>query len=315
MVTVKRKKNSPVKTRTEVRVEGESDTSSFRLRSAPGPRGLDAELEVEQELSDAATIVELVSQKRIKVNRLSSAAPRSRVEKRAPRLSQEQEGKLALRVQQYGDLDARNALVVANIGLVHLVVSQFDIRKFRYDDLVQEGIMGLIRATETFEPAREIRFSTYSVYWIRAKIQRLLQKIGRDDNPAITGAEAIVNEEGRKEKPRSNKISLDRTSSDGDDIRTLNDILPSATPNPEHCILATEREHAIRQVLMEIAEDLHDPRVKILVDHRVLAEDPVTLNELGTEIGLSREGVRLMESRLLRAAKTKLARWKDSGSN
>src|SRR5439155_5942595 len=113
------------------------------------------------------------------------------------RLALEEEIELATRVQTSGDIDARNTLVMSNIGLVHLVANQFCRPPLRYDDLVQEGTMGLIRATETFEPNRGIRFSTYSVYWIRAKIQRMIQNLEKDDVPTISGANLALDDSGR----------------------------------------------------------------------------------------------------------------------
>jgi len=104
------------------------------------------------------------------------------------RLTAEDEKALAERIQTWGDVDARNALVLANLGLVHLVANQMRRNGIRYEDLVQEGTLGLLRATETFEPHRNVRFSTYCVYWIRAKIQRYLQRLDRDDTPSIAGA-------------------------------------------------------------------------------------------------------------------------------
>jgi DNA-directed RNA polymerase sigma subunit (sigma70/sigma32) len=92
------------------------------------------------------------------------------------RLTADDEAALATRIQRSGDVDARNALVLANLGLVHLLANQMRRQGIRYDDLVQEGTLGLLRATETFDPTRNVRFSTYCVYWIRAKIQRFLQR-------------------------------------------------------------------------------------------------------------------------------------------
>lgn len=286
---------------------------AFRKKCVPGPRSIDAQLDVEQEFADAATILELVSKKKLEVNRINIQPTKIKAGQKTERLSQKTEAELAARVQKLGDLDARNSLVMANIGLVYLVVNQFLGRNIRYEDLVQEGIMGLIRATESFEPSRDIRFSTYAVYWIRAKIQRLIQKIDRDDMPTIVGAESKIGDDGRKRKAKARKISLERTSIENGDVRSLSDVLPSAAQDPEHIALDHEREVSIREILMKIADDLEDPRLKVIVEHRILTEEPVTLNEIGAEVGLSREGVRLIESKLLRLAKARLTQWRYSG--
>ena len=135
------------------------------------------------------------------------------------RLTSEDEADLASRIQNHGDIDARNTLILANLGLVHLIANQLRRPYIRYEDLVQEGILGLMRATETFEPGRNIRFSTYSVYWIRAKIQRFLQKLDRDDIPKIAGADFIEDDQGRRKRPRARRLSME-TKTDQEDGRT-----------------------------------------------------------------------------------------------
>lgn len=171
-------------------------------------------------------------------------------------------------------IDERNQLVMANIKLVHMVAKQFGGNSHRYEDLLQEGFMGLMRATETFEPERNLKFSTYGVYWVRAKMHRLLQNL----EPLSESAETI-------------------------------DTLVSEIDTPETQILKREICTGINQVLGEIVLELNDPRLKEIIRWRLLADEPTTLEALGKRLNLSREGTRLLELKMLKLAKERLAFW------
>ena len=174
----------------------------LRARRRPGPPGAESAPAIENELEDAARILELVDQGVLPADGpppLPIAV--DAMGKPKKRLTAEDEQALAWRIQTWGDIDARNALVLANLGLVHLVANQMRRSGVRYEDMVQEGTLGLLRATETFEPDRGVRFSTYCVYWIRAKIQRLLQRLDRDDTPSIASAEMETLAGGRRRRP------------------------------------------------------------------------------------------------------------------
>src|SRR4051812_39800150 len=90
----------------------------------------------------------------------------------APLLSAEAEHELAMRIKS-GDTAAREALTLANMRLVVTIASQFRTRGMELDDLIQEGNLGLMRATQDFDPeSHGTRFSTYASYWIRNTIMR-----------------------------------------------------------------------------------------------------------------------------------------------
>jgi len=292
--------------------EAKDDLDYFPLRQKqrPGPPGSDTLVPPNQDLEDASLILKLVeSGKRdTKIPPRDTSRDRIHLTGRE-RLSQEMEAELALRVQKYSDIDARNCLVMSNIGLVHLIANQFCRPPVRYEDLVQEGTMGLIRATETFEPNRGVRFSTYSVYWIRAKIQRLLQKIERDDIPVITGASMLEDEKGRRRRPRARKLSIENSLED-DDNRNLSEMLPSESKNPEVVALETERDKVIKEVLTGIVDELGDERLKVIIEWRLLAEEPETLTNVGARLNLSREGARLLEAKMLKLARQRLKKWR-----
>lgn len=280
-----------------------------RQRQRPGPPGSDTLIPPDQDLEDAALIVKLVENGTMETKVPPRDTSRDRIHLSGKeRISAEDEAVLAQRVQKYADIDARNCLVMANIGLVHLVANQFCRPPVRYEDLVQEGTMGLIRATETFEPGRGVRFSTYSVYWIRAKIQRLLQKLEKDDIPTIAGALMHEDEKGKRRRPRARKVSIEYSQED-DETRSLSELLPSESKNPEAVALQVERDKVIKEVLHGIVEELGDERLNTIIEWRLLTEDPETLTDVGARLNLSREGARLLEAKMLKMARQKLKKW------
>lgn len=285
----------------------------LRARRRPGPPGADAAPAIESELEDAARVLEMVEQGILPSDGPPPLpVPVDAMGRPRRRLTAEDEQALAYRIQTWGDIDARNALVLANLGLVHLVANQMRRATIRYEDMVQEGTLGLLRATETFEPDRGIRFSTYCVYWIRAKIQRLLQRVDRDDNPSIAGAEMETLEGGRRRRPRARAVSLDApvSSADGDD-RNVGDIVSDNAMDPEDVTLRFERDRTVGRVLKDIAAEIGDPRLKTIIEKRLLADEPETLAILGDRLNLSREGARLLENKVLKLARERLEAFSD----
>jgi RNA polymerase sigma factor (sigma-70 family) len=278
----------------------------LRARRRPGPPGADARLQVEEDLEDAQKILDMVEE---------GALPRGYVQplplpvdatgRPLRRLTAEDERNLAFRIQTFGDVDSRNALVLANIGLVHLVANQMRRPHLRYEDLVQEGTLGLLRATETFEPDRGVRFSTYCVYWIRAKIQRYLQRLDRDDIPSIAGAGMQEDDKGRRKRPRARALSLEMPV-DAEEDRTLGEVIADGGEDPSESTLRMEQRTKVRKVLTEVANELDDPRLPLIIERRLLAEEPETLAVLGEQLKLSREGARLLETKLLKLARERL---------
>lgn len=285
----------------------------LRARRRPGPPGSDVRPAGEQDLEDAARVLDLVDCGALAkhVETAPLPVPCDASGRPLRRLTAEDERELAFRIQTFGDIDARNTLVLANLGLVHLVSNQMRRPHVRYDDLVQEGTLGLLRATETFEPDRGVRFSTYCVYWIRAKIQRYLQRLDRDDTPTIAGAEVENTEGGRRRRPRARALSLENPVDDEED-RTLGDVLAGPEDDPEDMTLRLERERKVDQVLHDIADELNDPRLMTIIHHRLLAEEPETLATLGDKLSLSREGARLLETKVLKLARERLRELRDS---
>lgn len=211
------------------------------------------------------------------------------------RLSLQDEKTLA-RLAQGGNRRARNALLLANLGLVRTIAKQFAKPGHRFDDLVQEGTLGMFRAIAKFDYNRDIRFSTYSSFWVRAFIQRLLQGLARDDNPTIPGVAMAEDVTGKRFRPRSRAVSMEGLAGGEGQERELGDTLadPDAE-SPEAYVSRVEREGRVRTALEEVCNELLDRRVDIIVERRLKADKPEPLESLAMELGMSREGVRQIE--------------------
>ena len=284
----------------------------LRARRRPGPPGQDVVPRADQDLDDAHRVLSLIDDGVLpRSGPPPLPVPVDALGKPRRRLTPEDERALAVRIQTWGDVDARNALVLANLGLVHLVANQMRRNGLRYEDLVQEGTLGLLRATETFEPHRNVRFSTYCVYWIRAKIQRFLQRLDRDDTPSIAGAEMETLTGGRRRRPRARSVSID-TPIDEDADRNVGDELKDSGEKPEEATLRFERARAVTEVLDGICAEIGDPRLRTIIEKRLLADEPETLAVLGDRLNLSREGARLLENKVLKLARQRLNEFRQS---
>jgi RNA polymerase sigma factor (sigma-70 family) len=293
--------------------ETKSAAQLLRAQRRPGPSGIHDLGLGDKTLNDAARVLKLIASGALKSEKSEEPypIPKDIHGKPLKRLTSEDEAQLSYRIQHHGDIDARNTLILANLGLVHLIANQLRRPYIRYEDLVQEGILGLMRATETFEADRNIRFSTYSVYWIRAKIQRFLQKLDRDDIPKIAGAEFIEDDKGRRKRPRARRLSME-TQTDPKEGRTLGDLIASDIDGPEDRFLTSEQDKRVHRVLKQIARETGDARLFTIIKWRLLTEEPETLAELGARLNLSREGARLLENKILKLAKIKLKDFKRS---
>ncbi len=237
------------------------------------------------------------------------------------RLTPDQEKILAWRIQTYGDVDARNLFVTKNMGLIHLVAKQYTGTN-KHSDMLQEGVFGLIRAAELFDPRAKVRFATYAMHWIRAKVQRFNQRLNKDDTPNINDGSEIYTIDartGRKYRRRVPNVSLDApaANSDADDAVSLGECTIDNAPSPFDFVAAKECAEQMQRVVKEITEagvqktrgegvSLMCRHFEAVVKLRMLAEEPATLEEVGDALNLSREGVRLVEKKLFQEIKKRV---------
>ena len=250
----------------------------------------------------------------------------------APYLSREEEHALALRWRETRDEAALHKLTSAHMRLVLAIAARFRAYGLPMSDLVQEGHVGLLEAAARFEPARDVRFSTYSTWWIRASIQdyvlrnwsivrggtssaqkalffnlrRLRARLAQEEGTTsheIQGrlAEAIGVSRAdvalMEARLSASDLSLNAPAGEGDAGATQKlEFLVDEGPLPDEAVgeaLDGER----RQTWLRQALDVLSERELNILRERRLEEDQATLEALGSRLGISKERVRQIENR------------------
>lgn len=252
---------------------------------------------------------------------------------RVPLLDAVQERKLANKVRR-GDEEARQALISANLRLVVFVAKRFANRGMSLLDLIEEGNLGLIHAVGKFRPAKGFRFSTYATWWIRQSIQRglashagslrlpihvaeAMQSLARAQSEMLSklGREGSVAELAKKLKVSEAKvrawqsvsnfgISLDSPQGPDSDARSLGETLAdSRTVAPDAGVMNELRGRSLRRLVARLPE-----RERAVMGLRYGLSDgqPLTLEETGKQLGLTRERIRQIEVTALRRLRASL---------
>jgi RNA polymerase sigma-32 factor len=253
--------------------------------------------------------------------------------RRFPLLSREEEIEVAKRYQATRDPQEALTLVTANLRLVVKIAHEFARASRNLLDLIQEGNIGLMEAVKSFDPYRGIRFPSYAVWWIRAYIIRYLMNNWRLVKIGTTQAQRKLffnlkkesdrlEAEGFSPQPRllaqrigvketevremqermgQSEISLDQPTGPDEDT-SLMDLLPDTDHNPEQTTAEAEWRAFAKDKVEQFAATLKDKELEIF-QSRLLAEHPLTLQEIGERFGISRERVRQIETRLKRKLK------------
>ncbi|HEX16296.1 MAG TPA: sigma-70 family RNA polymerase sigma factor [Deltaproteobacteria bacterium] len=253
-----------------------------------------------------------------------------------PILSPEEERELALRYKA-GDEEAGKRLVTANLRFVVKVALEYRGYGVKLQDLIQEGNLGLIVALRHFDPSRGYRFISYAIWWIRAYIQnyimrswslvkvgttqaqkKLFYKMGRlreleeGEGTREERLRALAEElkvgvedvEEMYERIRSRDLSLDARV-DEEQETTFLDFLADFAPNQEEKLADKERRQLIKRVVEDALSRLSD-RERTVIEKRLMAEEPMTLQELGQTFNVSRERVRQIELQAMKKLKKSL---------
>jgi RNA polymerase sigma-32 factor len=259
--------------------------------------------------------------------------------RRYPILDAEEEHEIAVRYAETGDEEAGRQLVTSNLRLVIKIAFQYHRQWANVLDLIQEGNVGLVEALSRYDPYREIRFSSYAQYWIRAMILRFLldnfrlvrlgsTRAGRKlffqlqkerDRLAAEGidpTEVVLAERlGVAPKDirdvdqhmRAPALSLHAPAGDADDGRALSEVVPESVPNdPEDKAARSELGSLVKTRLDAFAATLTDARERDIWDARLVATDPESLSSLGERYGVSKERIRQVEARIKKRLKAYL---------
>jgi RNA polymerase sigma-32 factor len=233
-----------------------------------------------------------------------------------PLLTPEQEKTFGARARA-GDVEAQHRLVEGNLGLVVKIAREHARHGGAVDDLIQEGNEGLVRASRRFDPRREVKFSTYAAYWIRAYIYRWqmanarLVRIGTTTAQRrvffkLRGAQArlglaatdaeLAREIGVSERALVETASrMQGRDAEIDDDTTA---APRSELAPDELAARRERALILRAETERFAAGLKG-RDRDLFEQRWLAPDPTTLTGFAARRGISRERARQLEERLL----------------
>jgi RNA polymerase primary sigma factor len=242
-----------------------------------------------------------------------------------PLLSKEQEIELAQRIEK-GDLRAKEKLVNSNLRLVVSLAKRFQGQELPLLDLIQEGVLGLIRAAEKFDWRRGYKFSTYATFWIRQAIQRGLgnqsrtirlpihisqrerkisvfdrqfqAKNGRPptDEEIAAGTELTLREIEEVRQVTRAVTSLERQV--GDEGQTeFGELLPSDRPPPDEEVEVALTEQSLRRAVAQLPEN---ERQVLRLRYGIDGAEPVALREAGRRLGVSSESVRNIEKAALR---------------
>ncbi len=261
-------------------------------------------------------------------------------------LTPEEEKSLSTRFHETGDQEAGSRLITSNLRLVIKIALEF--QKYWMKnllDLIQEGNIGLMHAIKKFDPYRGIKLSYYASFWIKAYILKFimdnwklvkigttqsqrklfynlkrekekLRALGFEPGPKLLAEALNVREEEVIEMDQRLggwELSLDAPLKEGSDEYHKN-FLPTTEPQVEEILAQAELKDMFRQKLSEFRRELNEKELDIL-DLRLLAEKPLTLQEIGARHRISRERVRQIEDRLIKRLRqflrSEIADWED----
>lgn len=255
-------------------------------------------------------------------------------------LSREEEQELARNWRDHKDEKSLHSLIQAYSRLVVAMAHKFKHYGLPIGDLIQEGNVGMLEAANRFEPDRDIRFSTYASWWIRSMMQdyvlrnwsivrtgttaaqkslffnfrRLRSKIEREIGEELTddARHKIADELSVK---YSDVIDMEQRMNGGD--HSLNvavgtegdtefqDLLADERADPEQVVIFMKDKATRNKWLANALKTLND-REQHIISMRALAHEAVTLEELGKELGVSKERVRQLEARAMEKLKSSL---------
>jgi RNA polymerase sigma-32 factor len=307
------------------------------VEASDEPAGVDAEIEPSpEELEDVEVEAEVKPVKASRATGLARTDPlaayMAEVTKH-PLLTREEEVALARQYRDTGDVKAAYRLVASNLRLVVKLAHEYHRNPLSLLDLVQEGNIGLMQAVKKFDPERGVKLASYAAWWIRAYIlryimdnwkmvklgtteaqrklffklrqeQERLLKQGIEVTPKLLADRLNVSEKDVVEMDQrlgNDEVSLDApVNPHGDDDRqTRGDrLLPTGAPAADEALGNQELRELFRTKLATFAQGLNE-KERFIFEKRLTADEPMTLQDIGTHYGVSRERARQLEAALL----------------
>ena len=251
-----------------------------------------------------------------------------------PALTEEEEKELAIRYKETGDLESAYKLTTANLMLVIKIAMTFKREWQNLMDLIQEGNVGLMKAIKNFDPFRGVRLSAYATWWIKSYILKHILDNWRLVRVGTTNARRKLLFNLKKEKEKLEREGFDPTtkllaerfgveetevidvsaSIGAMDVSIDTPAHPDSTMTPAQTLSQGGKSveenvelQQFRQILNENIENFKgglNPNEIEILEKRILSEDPLSLQEIGDQRGVTREAVRQAEQRLLKKFKT-----------
>jgi RNA polymerase sigma-32 factor len=312
----------------EVDAPADGDGSADEDDEVVGPEGSDGLEDEEAPVPSDREFNSSVSS----IERFDALQTYLREVQRHPLLTPEETQALAVKFVETQDPASAARLVTANLRLVVKIAYEYRRAYKNIMDLIQEGNIGLMQAVKRYDPYRGVKLSSYAAWWIRAYILRFilnnwrlvklgttqaqrklffnlrkkraeLQALGIDPTNAEIAKQLNVPEQEVADmdvRLQASEKSLDAPVGDaeGRSIAKV-DMMPSATEGPEALIADSELQGLLKEKLGEFRKTLTGKDKELAIfDQRLVADEPLTLQELGDRFGISRERVRQLEQRL-----------------
>ncbi len=257
---------------------------------------------------------------------------------RFPLLTAEEEFQLAVRLRKDHDMEAAEKLVVSNLRFVVKIAHEYRNYGVKLADLIQEGNIGLMHAVKKFDPYKGYRLISYAVWWIRAYIQNFiikswsLVKIGttqaqrklffklsqarkrletlaekKPEFSEIADSMGVKTRELEEMHVRmsSRDLSLDSFANDETDSPHLVDYLAYEGEDQETALIRNEEMSLVKRNIAGALAVLNE-KESYIIKHRVMADNPLTLQEIGDHYHITRERVRQIEKQALKKLRTAL---------